>query len=735
MITFEHTAPATLIWLGIVLSVLVCIFSYARFVRVNLYTLIIVLIRVIFFALLLWCLFLPEMRRSETEILKPRFIVGLDTSNSMTLSPAEGIPRRWDTALQALQMEWTKSVGAECEIDVYSFAADVSRKLTLQEALELVPDETATLLRDSLRKVTSRYAGQNVGGFVLLTDGIDTREADDNWAAATWPFAVYTVLLEREMAWEEEPDVRIDSVHTPRRVTVGWQTELKAVVSGEGTKGQVQNLQLFRNEAKIDEVPVQIPAGGGAREVKFKLKNPEVGSYTYRIHVPPLEGESNKEDNEYEVSVLVIDVKNRLLYVEGPPRWESKYLSRVLKANKQISSLGFIRGPGGKFMTFGVRGSMTPDMREGQLAFFKIVILGNLNAGELGPERAQNLVKFVETGGALVLLGGAEAWGPDGFIKTQLKKIMPVKSYGTRIVEGNYPVELTDDGRSHAAFASTDADLWDVIPPVLSVFPNATLSLGARALVNANTPAGPQTMIATHRYGQGKVAVTLTDSLWKWVLNEKALEHKPYQRFWNQLLAWAMPEKEEIDARRLDIWTDREQLFLGEKVEIRARKTGKEEDAGHDVPVKCEITTPDKRKIPFVMDSEHVVTPSGKPFPGFATRFEAGSPGLHYAAAVMEIDGKKIESDPLSFFVKPFTPESVPRAANFNVLRLLARNSGGKYFNNVRELSDELAALSFASIEQEKADYESLWQQWLIIGLLVALLSTEWLLRKLRNMP
>jgi hypothetical protein len=227
--------------------------------------------------------------------------------------------------------------------------------------------------------------------------------------------------------------------------------------------------------------------------------------------------------------------------------------------------------------------------------------------------------------------------------------------------------------------------------------------------------------------------VLLTDSLWKWVLTEKDLDVAPFQRFWNQLLAWAMPEKEEIDLREIDIWTDREQLFLGEEIVIKARKTGKE--AASDIPVACEITTADERKMTFRMTPDQVVTPSGKAYPGFAVKIKGEEPGIHQLVGVMDVAGKRIESDPVSFFVKPFTPESVPRAANSAVLKLLASNSSGKYFSTLQALNDELSTLRFASTEQEQVNYRSLWELWPILGTLIGLLAISWLLRKLRNMP
>ncbi|MBN2302649.1 MAG: hypothetical protein JXN60_09050, partial [Lentisphaerae bacterium] len=217
MITFEHTMPTVLIWCGIAVALAVCAFSFVRFVRINLHTLIIAVIRILFFALFLWCLFLPEIRKSETTMLKPRFIVTVDTSASMTLPKSEGVRNRWETTLEALQMDWTKFVQAECEMDIFAFSTNAGAKLNLNEALELEPTGSSTLLRDSLRSIASRYAGQNVAGMLVFSDGIDTREADDAWSSETWPFPVYTVRLEPEMIWDKEPDVRIDSVNTPRR--------------------------------------------------------------------------------------------------------------------------------------------------------------------------------------------------------------------------------------------------------------------------------------------------------------------------------------------------------------------------------------------------------------------------------------------------------------------------------------------------------------------------------------
>jgi hypothetical protein len=103
--------------------------------------------------------------------------------------------------------------------------------------------------------------------------------------------------------------------------------------------------------------------------------------------------------------------------------------------------------------------------------------------------------------------------------------------------------------------------------------------------------------------------------------------------------------------------------------------------------------------------------------------------------AFAEIEAQTVESDPVSFFFKPVTPQSVPRPANVDVLKAIAANSGARYSSNLQELDDVLSSLSFAGIEEEIAEYKSLWQHWLIIGGLITFLLIGWAIRKSLNMP
>jgi len=736
MMVLEHTVPFLLLLAAVLLAAAGGGYSAWRYLQ-RPGSIALALLYAATLAGLFWCMLLPGCKDVRTHLIKPRFIVALDTSRSMMVGPGGNVGTRWERALLALEMPWVDAVSAEAEIDVYPFAAETGDRLSPAAAAVLKAEGSSTLLRDALRDLAGRHVGLNVAGLLLLSDGGDTREAFDDWASDPLPFPVYTVRLEDDLQWEQEPDLRVDTVITPRRVTSGWETELKAVVSGQGTQGQPVAVQLFRDGAAIDEKPTQIPAAGGQREVSFTLRHPAVGVFTYRVFVPPLEGEKQVADNEYSLTIAVQDPRNRLLYVEGVPRFEYRFLRRVLLGSETISPAVFYSTADGTTRGGSPVGTLTADMTESDLLQFKVVILGNLSAAELTEERAVNLVRFVEAGGSLVLLGGTRGWGDDGLLRTSLRKLLPVQSLGTRVLEGRTPfaTALTPLAQAHPVFAGDDA-FWAVMPPILSVFPDAVPKPGAEVLVTAETPQGSQPVVLTQRYGQGRVAAILTDSLWRWQLTPETTQ-QPYSRFWTQLLSWLLPEADEQDKRRLDLFADQDQIHLGETIELSARLPDADALPGEAPAVvpSVRLTGPDGRTVPFAMTPSQVTMPDGRTFPGFSLRHQPVEPGPYVAEAVYGGATDGLKSEVVRFHVRAYSPETAPRPIRADLLRTLAKTGGGRHFEDIDELNRALVNLRVSVIEEQRSDFKSLWQHWMVLVPLMGLAAGMWVLRKRLNMP
>lgn len=731
-VIFEHALPTWAIALAVGLTLLVTIGAFLRYLPISVANLVLFILRAAFLLLLGWCMLLPIMRRTLTEYIKPHFLVVLDTSASMTMKPVGGaISNRWQVAQGVLAQPWPKRLMADCTVDLFTLDAEPGAVTPIGQYAQFSPKGQASHLRAGLRKIFDRYKGQNVAGLLFLSDGLDTREIHEDWVLGPWPCPVYTVRLEPPDIWEAEVDVRIDSVDTPRRAIVGWETKLTAVLSGQGVKGETFAVQLLEDGALVEEIPTELPPDGGTREVSFRLKHPVVGNFTYTVNIPPLKKETRTNDNAYAVSVQVVDAKNRLLYVENVPRWESKYLIRELRANKNISPLAFVRGPNKLFLTFGERGSMNLDLTEEQLNQYKILIVGDLDAEVLGAARAGALLKWVEVGGSMVLLGGPGAWGENGFAATALKKMLPVqRPWESPPREGTFAAAVTPDGSAHPIFTAGTND-WKTMPPVLSLFTGARLSAGATTLVEAQTPQGAQPVIVVQKYGQGKVAAILTDSLWRWQLNPGEIQ--PYAKFWAQLIDWLLPTEVELEKFELDLFSDTDQLFMGEAIALKARLSAGEIAVPANTRPVCEVRGPGERRIPLDMTRQTVAGGAAKNYHLYAVEFTPGLAGLHKAVATIEINGQRVDSAPYTFFIKGFTPETNPRPFNAELLKRMAEIGKGKFLEPA-QVNEELSALRFKKREEQRLEFRSLWQNWVIVACLMLLLAVEWTIRKLRNM-
>ena len=728
-IIYEHVAPLGMIIAAVTVALALGVFFFWRFLPGEKAAFFLWPVRAFFFFVLGWCLLMPLEKRSATEVIRPRFLVALDTSGSMGLSPNTNVPSRWKMAQELLHQPWFTAVEKQCDIEIYPFAQEPGPHLTPTEAYALAPTGTATQLRETLRTLADRYRGQPVGGLLLLSDGLDTREARDEWATASWPCPIYSARLEPAAAWKTEPDVRVDMVDTPRRVVVGWDSELKAVVEGF-SDNQTLRVQLYENGALQDEVPTQLPEEGGRREIKFPLRHSMIGNFIYEVRIPPLKGETHTNDNTQQITVQVIDAKNRLLFLEDTPRWEFKFFNRLLNDNQTISALAFIRS-GKRWLTFGREQASTMDWTQLPLATYKIIVLGDLEANMLPTAQLEELVKYVDAGGSLVLLGGQRAWGPDGFDAGPLKRIMPISRGAHRpILEGKFPVTVTREGLVHPAFQRKEEGEF-IMPPVLSVFPGSQPTAGAQVLVTVKTGEGDLPLVIEQRYGQGRVVVVLSDSLWRWSMDP--LQSKSYLRFWNQLIQSLVPEQQELERFSIELYANTDHPYLGDVLQFSARLTTRHNEKQGTVPMTCEITTPSGRKLPFVMKEQPIVTSAGKQLPGFMTEMRAEEPGLYQAMAHTELAGMQIESAPYPVYVRPYTPETMPKPANVAVLQALARVTGGK-FCEFNELSPTLSALHFAQQEEQRVVYRSLWNSWIFLSALLSLLVVEWSLRRWRNL-
>ena len=58
-----------------------------------------------------------------------------------------------------------------------------------------------------------------------------------------------------------------------------------------------------------------------------------------------------------------------------------------------------------------------------------------------------------------------------------------------------------------------------------------------------------------------------------------------------------------------------------------------------------------------------------------------------------------------------------------------------KSHDSLQGLNDALSSLPLSAIEDERAEFNSLWRTWPMVIVLMLLFAASWALRKIRHMP
>ncbi|HEY8944256.1 MAG TPA: hypothetical protein VIM73_08335, partial [Polyangiaceae bacterium] len=167
---------------------------------------------------------------------------------------------------------------------------------------------------------------------------------------------------------------------------------------------------------------------------------------------------------------------------------------------------------------------------------YDCVILGSFAVSQFSDAQQQALVRYVNNGGALILLGGDMSFGLGGYADSKLAPLMPwqIRADEPPLSTGTYPVSVAD---SAAAVGFTSGLREDISASggaaLESLNQPGGLRPGAVALLNASTKNQAVPVVAWQRYGKGQVLGIATNTMWKWAAAGDPTRSL-YGRFWRQ---------------------------------------------------------------------------------------------------------------------------------------------------------------------------------------------------------
>jgi hypothetical protein len=214
------------------------------------------------------------------------------------------------------------------------------------------------------------------------------------------------------------------------RDTLVFEARLTAEGYGEKDEVKVWLLEKGR-EQPLAVRAVPLDPRGLPVQVRLEHRPTETGEKTFILEALPPEGDAGGLPARLERPVSVLPVKKmKILYVEGYPRYEYRSLKWLLETQTDPATREKLFEPHVLLLDAdpGFDESARPDMPPAaELATFDVILWGDVNPDRLRREDLANVRDFVRVRGGGFLMIAGEHCAPQAYRHTPLADILPVE--------------------------------------------------------------------------------------------------------------------------------------------------------------------------------------------------------------------------------------------------------------------------------------------------------------------
>ena len=447
-------------------------------------------LRLLALGLILLALANPSFTREEREPLSSVAAVIVDKSPSQNFGDRTNETAR---AQQALVDSLKKIAGLEVRV---------------VEAGQADGETDGTKLFGALSSVLSDVPVDRVAGAFLITDG-RVHDIPANAGGVGFQAPVHALITGQK----DERDRRIAITAAPRFGIVGQTQTITYRLDDQGVTGERAKVVVRRDGETISERTLQ---SGQTSSVDIDIKHE--GPNIVEIEASPLEGELTLVNNRAVVAIDGVRDKLRVLLVSGEPHSGERTWRNLLKSDASVDLVHFtiLRPPekqdGTPINELSLIAFPTRELFQQKINEFQLIIFDRYaRQGVLPVAYFDNIARYVRAGGAVLVSAGPDYASNTSIWRTPLDSVLPAEPVG--VTEKPFYAHLSDAGKRHPVTRGLEGAESE--PPHWSRFfrtVDTRNAIGAPVM----TGADGKPLLLLSRFGEGRVALLLSDHIWLW---------------------------------------------------------------------------------------------------------------------------------------------------------------------------------------------------------------------------
>jgi hypothetical protein len=482
-ITFAPLVPSLVLWIAIAAIVVITallLLGRARGAA----------IRVTALALIVLALANPSFTREEREPLTSVVAVVVDKS------PSQNFGQR------------TKETAQAQEALVDALKKIKGLEVRVVDAGQADGETDGTRLFGALSSTLSDVPVDRVAGAFLITDG-RVHDIPANAGALGFQAPVHALIT----GAKDERDRRIAISAAPRFGIVGQTQTVTYRLDDQGVTGERAKVVIRRDGEVISERTLQ---SGQTSSVDIEIKH--AGPNIVEIEASPLENELTLVNNRAVVAIDGVRDKLRVLLVSGEPHSGERTWRNLLKSDPSVDLVHFtiLRPPekqdGTPINELSLIAFPTRELFQQKINEFQLIIFDRYaRQGVLPIAYFDNIARYVRAGGAVLVSAGPDYASTTSIWRTPLDSVLPAEPIG--VTEKPFYAHLSDAGKRHPVTRGLDGSASE--PPHWSRF-FRTVETRNAITPPVMTGADGKPLLLLSRFGEGRVALLLSDHIWLW---------------------------------------------------------------------------------------------------------------------------------------------------------------------------------------------------------------------------
>jgi uncharacterized membrane protein len=683
-------------------------------------------------ALVLFLLWHPAI--SIATLRPQQNIVSVLIDDSRSMSIKEDGKTRLEQATSGLNNGVLDALRKRFQVRLYHFGKDAER---IDKTDKLTGSLPATRIGDSITQALADSSTLPLGAIVLLSDGADNSGGIDRETIAQIrqrQIPVHTVGFGKEKV---DRDIEVSEVTLPSRTLADARLAAEVTFRNFGYAGQKAKLTVRDGGKVVATQEVKLKAEGSPQTEQVQFNAGIAGAKSFQFSIETLAGEQNTANNAVTRLVNVEADKPRILYIEGEPRWEFKFIRRAVEDDRSLRLFTMLRTTQNKMYFQGFEGEkQQPDgfpAKAEDLYKYAGLIIGDLEANYFTTAQQDLIREFANRrGGGILFLGGRETLSDGGYPRSPLAELLPVKLLDRKDTFHRDPAkfELSPLGRDSVICrleekADGNIERWKKMPVLADFQEVGDAKPGAVVLADLNVPGKRKSpLLVTETYGRGRTALFATSGSWRWKMLQDHTD-RTHAMFWEQLLRWLVTDT----PGRVMASTPRTVLADDTKVPLRVEVRDKTFKPLSNVRVEARIAGPEG--IAGVVELNPAPLEEGI----YTAEYTAEKPGSYVAEVVVQQppgvkpDPDDLGRDVLTFRREDGVAENFRVAQNRELLEKLAEQTGGRYYT-AADMAKLPEQISFSEAGITTRETKDIWDMPIVFLLALSLRSMEWLLRR-----